>query len=342
MILCLLLVSFIFCQQIYGTIPENIGENSDTARTINNLYNKKKIRIVVTDSGLGGISVAAGLEEKLGEMKIFEKVEIIFFNSLPSAEYRYNALPSNEEKARIFNIALEKMEEMYSPDIILIACNTLSVVYPFTDFSKKKATLVLGIVEFGVEQIIEEYIKNENSSIILLGTKTTIESSDHQMKLVSRGIDSNKIIGQVCVGLETEIQNSPQSDIVKSMIELYLDEAIGKVSANKSKVIVSLCCSHYGFSAEIFNLTLKDLGIKDRVVLNPNEKMIEAIANNMYRNRFTETDVNVEVISRVEITKEEKDSISSIVAPYAKQTSNALQNYKLNPGLFNISEDKLK
>ena len=35
----------------------------------------------------------------------------------------------------------------------LIACNTLSVVYPHTEFSKSTKTKVLGIVEFRVEQV---------------------------------------------------------------------------------------------------------------------------------------------------------------------------------------------
>lgn len=72
------------------------------------------------------------------------------------------------------------MEEKYVPDLILIACNTLSVVYPHTEFSKNTKTKVLGIVEFGVEQVLEELKKNPDYDVIITGTNTTIESRDHE------------------------------------------------------------------------------------------------------------------------------------------------------------------
>ena len=42
----------------------------------------ENVRIVVTDSGLGGISVLAELEHRLREAKIYKKAELIFFNSI--------------------------------------------------------------------------------------------------------------------------------------------------------------------------------------------------------------------------------------------------------------------
>ena len=95
------------------------------------------IRIVVTDSGLGGISVLGELESKLKTARIFNNVELIFFNALYSKDLGYNEIESNREKANIFNNALFSMQDNYHPDIILIACNTLSVIYPITQFSNE-------------------------------------------------------------------------------------------------------------------------------------------------------------------------------------------------------------
>ena len=45
------------------------------------------MRIVITDSGLEGLSVVAELEKRLRDQPIFENVELIFFNSLYGSEY---------------------------------------------------------------------------------------------------------------------------------------------------------------------------------------------------------------------------------------------------------------
>ena len=50
------------------------GEIKDSAgaeNPIRDIYKKKEVRILITDSGLGGISVAAGLEEKLEKLKCY-------------------------------------------------------------------------------------------------------------------------------------------------------------------------------------------------------------------------------------------------------------------------------
>jgi hypothetical protein len=48
---------------------------------LNNIFEKEDITIVVTDSGLGGLSVAADVTERLKDSGIFRSARIIFFNS---------------------------------------------------------------------------------------------------------------------------------------------------------------------------------------------------------------------------------------------------------------------
>ncbi len=103
------------------------------------------VRIVITDSGLGGLSVLAELERRLRENPIFESTELIFFNSLYSSSYGYNSMMDLSEKAIVFNNALNSIEENYKPDIILVACNTLSIVYPHTNYAQNPKTEVRGL-----------------------------------------------------------------------------------------------------------------------------------------------------------------------------------------------------
>jgi hypothetical protein len=94
------------------------------------LTNKKEITILVTDSGLGGLSVAADVAARLPESGVFEKARIVFYNAL-FHNSGYNNLKTDAEKVRIFNAVLKAMNRRYHPDL-LIACNTLSVVYEKT------------------------------------------------------------------------------------------------------------------------------------------------------------------------------------------------------------------
>jgi glutamate racemase len=304
------------------------------------LLNKKKITIVITDSGLGGISVLAGIEKKLRETRSFEEVNLIFFNALPEKGTGYNSMPSIEIKAGVFNEALLSMEEKFSPDLILIACNTLSIVYPFTRFVKNSKTPVVGIVEFGVEMILSEMKKHSYGELIILGTQTTISSGIHKKMLVENGISENRIIPQACPNLESEIQDSPESERVKELISFYLQEALRKLNSKSEPIKAALCCTHYGFSFPIFYSILKKLTDREFVILNPNEMMIDSMVLEEKRHSFLETRMNVRVVSRAVIDDDEKKSIGGLINSYAPLSSVALSGYDYNPELFTFSRGK--
>ena len=148
--------------------------------------------IVVTDSGLGGLSICALLEQGLRAAGPARGVRLTYVNAWPFEDRGYNDLPDEHERARVFDLALSRMAQM-QPDQILIACNTLSVLYPRTVFSRSPAAPVLGIVDAGVDAFAERLAGEPASSIALIGTKTTIESSEHRARLVERGIDPQRI-----------------------------------------------------------------------------------------------------------------------------------------------------
>ena len=103
-------------------------------------FKKEKVTILVTDSGLGGLSVAAHLEANFKKWHPFKEVKIMFVNALPSETYFYNQMKNTAEKVRVFNQALFGMTEKLSPDLIFIACNTLSVLYNQTDKQRFNCT----------------------------------------------------------------------------------------------------------------------------------------------------------------------------------------------------------
>lgn len=300
--------------------------------------NSKNFTIVVTDSGLGGLSVLAELEKELRSRNHSGRIKLVFFNSLAASDYGYNSMPDMKTKAEVFDSALNSMMNLYKPDLILIACNTLSVVFDETIFSKENRTEVIGIIDSGLEMLYEEALKNTSSSVLLLGTPTTINSHTYKNRLLKKGISEEFIIDQSCPMLETEIQRDPESETVHKMINEFLIQAKNKESKKSEKIIAALCCTHYGYSVKVFDKYLKEVFNNSYSVLNPNKKMTEFVIGKLSVRRFSVSDISVEVISQVNLKTDEISSISKILEDISPVTASALNNYTLNNSLFHYKK----
>ncbi|MBI5726561.1 MAG: aspartate/glutamate racemase family protein [Ignavibacteriales bacterium] len=295
------------------------------------LQGRDSVRILVTDSGLGGYSVAAGIDSCLSAGRYFKHVSIIFCNALPNSNFRYNDLPDAQSKADVFSVVLSKMQQLFHPDVILIACNTLSVVYPVTAFARTSSVPVIGIVELGVAAITDSLARNPGSSAIILGTETTVQSGAHRASLLKENIDSNRIITQACPNLESEIQVSPGSDIVSGLIEFYLDDMPKPVSTEK-KIFTALCCTHYGFSKTLFKNKLNSL-FHEAVILNPNDEMVKLFRFSGASSVSTGT-ISINVYSQAKLSDEEITAIGALIAPVSQKAYKALEVYTRLEGIF--------
>jgi glutamate racemase len=298
------------------------------------LFDKKQIKIVITDSGLGGLSVCAELEKNIREKPLFDVANLIFFNSVAKLGLGYNLMKTSVEKAKIFNYALEGIEKLYKPDLILIACNTLSVIYPHTQHALKSTVPAIDVVQFGVDLIYNKMKKNENATVILFGTPTTISSNIHKNRLINKGIKAERIVNQPCYLLESAIQVNPKSARVRELIENYSSEAMMKINDNDSQIFAALCCTHYGYSKPIFRKSLFNLFDKEIPLLNPNSKM-SSLFHDMVEGKSTRiTRVKTQVSSRVKISDKEIESIGNLIKEKSNATYEALRNYNHDKNLF--------
>jgi glutamate racemase len=299
-------------------------------------FKKNKVTILITDSGYGGLSVCADIEKKFHSYFAFKDVRLVFYNSQPKSDLGYNKMKSKERKIKVFNNALHGMIKWYKPDIILIACNTLSVLYPETEFSKNSEIPVIGIVDFGVDMIYEKMKNDENTSVIIYGTETTIAANSHKNKLISRGIDSIRIITQPCKDLAGKIESDSRSEAVKNLINTYVTEAVKNLTNIKNKVLIGLCCTHYGYCSDIFYNAHIINNIKNIEIADPNSRMSDSIFVQEFQNKFKSTNVTVEVVSRVKIQPEEMNSIGGLIKKISVKTAKALNNYKFKEDLFKV------
>ena len=130
----------------------------------------------------------------------------------------------------------------------MIACNTLSVIYDRTPFSRNTIIPVIDIVDFGVDLIHANMKQDPDSQALIIGTRTTISEKAHLDKLVQKGVDAGRIVTQACHGVATEIEKDPQSEAVEKLIDAYMDEAAKKLGKQET-VFVALCCTHFAYSS---------------------------------------------------------------------------------------------
>ncbi|MCD4691882.1 MAG: aspartate/glutamate racemase family protein [Calditrichales bacterium] len=323
---------FVFSIVITSTIQ---GKANDLNEKMASFFAKEKVTILITDSGLGGLSVAAEIEKGFHHSHPFSEVELVFVNALASKEYVYNQMENTAEKVRVFNNALYGMTEQFSPDLILIACNTLTVIFDQTEFSKKEVTPVIGIVEFGVGLMNENLKKFPDERVIIIGTPTTISQNTHKSMLMERGITANRITTQSCSMLESEIQNDPAGDMAATMIEMYADEALAKIkSLENSKLSVGLCCTHYAYSAPVFKEVFSNICGKEVKILNPNLVMSAYIFENSDNTRFKTTAIAVRVVSQAELFSAGINAIAGMLKPVSPAFAHALKNYVWMKTLF--------
>jgi glutamate racemase len=304
------------------------------------IKNKDHLKIIVTDSGLGGLSVQALLDKNL-RSKTDKKIDLIFYNSLADPNFGYNSIKHNNDKIKVFDSALSGMIK-FNPDIILIACNTLSVIYHETEISKSIKIPVIGIVENGIEMIIENTDTKSDYSVIILGTETTINSNQHKLKLVEHGIDENKIVTQACKNLESEIQNSANSNEVEILIEKYVSKAHEKINNKYSRQLVLLACTHYGYSKNIFEKKLQKYFGNNFIILNPNEKMAE-ILNFLFDSESEKKgEISNKVVSRVKISEDQIKNLAELIKLDSENLAESLKRYMLFPELFQFDKKELQ
>lgn len=317
-------------------ICASCAENPTFSRenSIHNLFRKNNVTIAVVDSGLGGLSILADAAERSKNWKVFQKIDFVFFNALFSNQGGYNTLTNHQEKVCIFDSALGSLEKNYNPDLILIGCNTLSILYNDTDFAERATIPVMGIIDPGVDLISNSLKAYPESKVILFATQTTVTQNTHKNQLLKKGFLPERIVYQACPELARYIETDYRGDDTEMLILAYVDEALQKVSDRSAPLFVSLNCTHYGYSMELWKNAFHSFGIEPLAILNPNTRMNDFLFEDRYQDRFKDTEISVRVVSMVEIGEKKAESLGSFLFPLSPQTADALRKYLWREDLF--------
>lgn len=297
---------------------------------------QETLSIAIVDSGLGGLAICADIANGFVERRSHSQVDLTYFNAWPEQSRGYNRLPDHGDQIRVFDSVLTRMEKT-DPDLILIACNTLSILYPETPFARSTKIPVVGIIDFGVKMVYDRMRESPESQAIILGTLTTITSETHKKRLVDLGISPTRIIGQPCDQLATQIEGGPDTESVSMMIDGFLKQVSSHIDRNGAPVFAVFCCTHFDYARKLFEVWLEH-HIKDPVtILNPNKAMSDYVMRQYKADRVEKTRVTVEVLSRIIWHEDQVKAITETLSLISPLTADALRNYRQDENLFKVT-----
>jgi glutamate racemase len=217
-----------------------------------------------------------------------------------------------------------------------MACNTLSILYPQTEFSRTAPMPVIDIVGFGVDLIYDHLLPQPESQVIILGTLTTVASQAHLKALTARGIDERRLVAQACDQLATEIENGPESPQVAGMIDGFIQQAATRLSRPADPVFAALCCTHYGYAEAAFRRSLQRHVGPSAAILNPNDLMGDHIFTQFTEPVSGRAELELKVVSRILWSERKVTAIAKELQSLSPVTAQALRDYRHDTELFSF------
>ena len=305
------------------------------------------MKLVITDSGLGGLSICAKLLHMLSKTAVAnvlhstaDDLQITYINAVPSNNSGYNSMSGKTEQLKKFEIILRNTENIFSPDYIFVACGTLSVLLNDLEVPTENTFKIEGILPIGIEMLLASLKKDNQTSAIIFGTPATINSKIFQNELCKKGVEENRIITQGCPNLATQISNDEDSSFVERRIRQWVRKALIKLPGNyENTLLVFLACTHYGYRQDYFQVAFNEEGFDNIKLINPNlaaaEYLIKKVCNNVNYARTESNTISVEFVTPYTLPKQEIITLKQFLSPISPVMAEALQNARICPELLN-------
>jgi hypothetical protein len=116
------------------------------------------------------------------------------------------------------------------------------------------------------------------------------------------------------------------------LISVYMNEALEELEEHGGRVYLSMNCSHFGYSEELWRKAFGETGYCSGGILNPNSSMGDVITGEKCRKRYSKTKISFLVVSGVEMPN--AVTIAGYFREDSPEIAGALENYTLIPDLF--------
>ena len=304
------------------------------------------MNLVITDSGLGGLSVCAQLMSLLKEsagsgnsVNPADRLKISYINAVPSNERGYNSMSGKAEQIVIFEKILRNTKILVEPNYIFIACGTLSALLKDLQFNKDNNSLIEGILPIGLKLLLDSLHQNSKATALIFATPTTINANIFQDELFQHGIKHSRIITQACPELATQISNDPAGSFVKDRIRHWVHQALSQLPAdNSGPLLVFLGCTHYAYREGLFRKYFIQEGFSQISMLNPNiaaaDSLRKIVLQGQRSDKNQSMEISLEFLSPYVIPEQEIITLSQLLNPISAETSEAFQNGRICPELL--------
>ncbi|MEM6560154.1 MAG: aspartate/glutamate racemase family protein [Planctomycetota bacterium] len=291
----------------------------------------------MTDSGLGGLSVCAAVEARLRRQPINHDIELLFINAALRDDYGYNSMPTRQEKVETFDRFLGDVAERLRPDLLYIACNSLSVLLHDCNSPRHRDLPIVGIVDAGTQAMLAELTRDPQTAVIIFATPTTIEASTYRTNSIAAGIAPSRIAQQACPGLANAISDDITGKGAQRLLREFAASAVAKFDTPPSRVMAFLGCTHYGYRADLFEQALKQ-HVAEVSVLDPNAHAADEIITNL-ASRTEDSgqgtgQLTARFLTPYTIPPGPLTALPHFLADTAPATRSALQNFVVDKDLY--------
>ena len=213
-------------------------ENITTSANSMIVFNNQPIGIF--DSGIGGLTVAHALKEKLPDESI------IYFGDTEHLPYG----EKSDEAIRNFSKKITHFLINKNCKAIVMACNSASSVAFNVVKKQAKDIPVFNVIDPVVREVAN---KCNSCKIGVIGTKATIQSNIYENKIISEN-NNHKVFSLATPLLAPMIEEGfINEEISKKIIQNYLNNPI-----LKNINILILACTHYPLIQNEINHFYKD------------------------------------------------------------------------------------
>jgi len=235
-------------------------------------------KIVVFDSGFGSISVIREIQ------KIF-KGELIYFADQKNFPY---GVKSKIELESIIKETIVLLEEKFSPELIVMASNTPTLLLNFSRISPK-------IV--GIYPPLNDAVKiSRTRNIAILGTRSVIQSESITEFIEKCNVPNDIVIHKIDCSLLVELVESGKFLTDEEYCKNIIKEVLEDVFLDNSIDVATLSSTHLPFLESFLRLIFKNVKFLDPAenVANDVKNLIRD--NDLQQNVlriFTSGDVNL-------------------------------------------------
>lgn len=218
------------------------------------------VKIAVFDSGLGSLSIIKSIQKIC-------KSEIIYFADQKNFPY---GKKSKRQLEKIIKKTIKLLEEKFSPDLIVMASNT--------------PTLMINITTrkiIGVNPPIKEAITlSKTKNVAILGTKSAIASKSLSNYIKNSCLSKNERVFKINASELVDLVESNMFMIDKKYCKKIIKNILGHEFSNKNIDVATLSSTHLSFLKHLLNSEFPQIQFID-----PADSVAKIVLKKIKKNR---------------------------------------------------------